>query len=46
MKFKHPESANCQNANDVMDDGINRGEMSIDSLPESAMLRQNIRSRM
>ena len=25
MKFKHPESANCQNANDVMDDGINRG---------------------
>ena len=25
MKFKHPESANCQKANDVMDDGINRG---------------------
>ena len=25
MKFKHHESANCQNANDVMDDGINRG---------------------
>ena len=25
MKFKHPKSANCQNANDVMDDGINRG---------------------
>ena len=25
MKFRHPESANCQNANDVMDDGINRG---------------------
>ena len=25
IKFKRPESANCQNANDVMDDGINRG---------------------
>ena len=25
IKFKHPESANCQKANDVMDDGINRG---------------------
>ena len=25
MKFKHPESANCQNSNDVIDDGINRG---------------------
>ena len=25
MKFKHPESANCQNSDDVMNDGINRG---------------------
>ena len=24
-KFKRPGAANCQNANDVMDDGINRG---------------------
>ena len=25
IKFKRPESANCQNSNDVIDDGINRG---------------------
>ena len=25
MKFKHPKSVNCQNSNDVIDDGINRG---------------------
>ena len=25
MKFKSPESANCQNSNDVINDGINRG---------------------
>ena len=25
IKFKRPESANCENANDVMDDDINRG---------------------
>ena len=25
MKFNHPESANCQNSDDVISDGINRG---------------------
>ena len=32
MKFKHPKSAKCQNVNDVMDDGINRGGGDVNRL--------------